>query len=121
MFLFSVEKSAPPVLNRDIYLKACWREVRSSSKCTPLPAEKAAYAPETLCKIIVGRWTFARNVLQQLQTLILGNTISLQAKFYGASLGQSFVSSSIYSLESQNSKKFSKNILQVAQCYVRDV
>ena len=40
MFLFLVEKGAPPVLYGGIYFK-----VRSSLKCTP-PAEKAAYAPE---------------------------------------------------------------------------
>ena len=45
MFLFLVEKGAPPVLYRDIYFKDYWHEVCSSLKCTPPPAEKAAYAP----------------------------------------------------------------------------
>ena len=44
MFLFLVEKGAPPVLYRHIYIKDCWHEVRSSLKCTPL-AEKAALPP----------------------------------------------------------------------------
>ena len=37
MFLFSVEKGAPPVLYRDVYFKDCWHEVRSSLKCIPPP------------------------------------------------------------------------------------
>ena len=45
MFLFSVEKGAPSVLYSYIYFKDCRHEVRSSLKCTPPPAKKAAYAP----------------------------------------------------------------------------